>query len=75
MAVIVFSGWVNQSSVTRNSRKLARYLEAKGINRYGDAIINQYDDPWTPANRRTNEIQFELPQSADDIDRQTRLAM
>ncbi|ARN75382.1 hypothetical protein BST96_15435 [Oceanicoccus sagamiensis] len=60
MAVIVFPGWVNRSSVNKNRQALQDYLQEQGIETEGEPIINQYNDPWTPAARRTNEIQLQL---------------
>ncbi len=75
MAVIVFPGWVNRASINKNRQALENYLEGKGLAIQGEAIINQYDDPWTPAAKRTNEIQFELSHEFKLTEQATRLAM
>jgi hypothetical protein len=63
VAVIVFSGWANNDSVNQQHKLLQQFLTEQGYSSTGTPIINQYDDPWTPADRRTNEIHYELTAS------------
>lgn len=60
MAVIQFSGWANRDSITRHQQLLQAVIERHQWPVDGAMIVNQYDDPWTPAEARTNEIQYPL---------------
>jgi hypothetical protein len=60
MAVIRFSGWANQKAVDQHNRELLVFVEERGWSVTGEPIINQYNDPWTAAGDRTNEVQYQL---------------
>lgn len=60
MAVITFSGWANREAVDLHHRELLVFVEEQGWSVTGEVIINQYNDPWTPAQKRTNEVQYQL---------------
>ena len=60
MAVITFSGWANRDAVNHHNSELLVFVEERGWSVIGEPIINQYNDPWTPAQQRTNEVQYQL---------------
>ena len=60
MAVIRFSGWANQKAVDQHNRELLVFVQERGWSVTGEPIINQYNDPWTAAEDRTNEVQYQL---------------
>ena len=60
MAVVSFPGWANREAVAQHHSILLTTLAKHGLEPVGQPIINQYDDPWTPAAERTNEIQYQL---------------
>lgn len=60
MAVITFSGWANRDAVNHHNSELLVFVEERGWSVIGEPIINQYNDPWTAAEQRTNEVQYQL---------------
>ncbi|MDX2112300.1 MAG: heme-binding protein [Alphaproteobacteria bacterium] len=57
-AVVMFSGFTNDSAVAAETAKLKQWVEARGLKVAGEPVIAYYDDPFTfPWNRR-NEIQL-----------------
>jgi hypothetical protein len=65
MAVITFPGWANSEAVNRNNKELQLLIEEQGWVVQGEPIINQYNDPWTAADNRTNEVQYQLKDFAN----------
>jgi hypothetical protein len=67
MAVITFPGWANGEAVNRNNKDLLLLIEEQGWVVQGEPIINQYNDPWTAAENRTNEVQYQLKDYANVV--------
>jgi hypothetical protein len=67
MAVITFPGWANSEAVNRNNKALLSLIEEQGWVVQGEPIINQYNDPWTAAENRTNEVQYQIKDYANMV--------
>jgi SOUL heme-binding protein len=56
MAVIGFSGWATSSRVNRFERELRKTLSEQSIEVVGEAVLSQYNPPWTIPFLRRNEV-------------------
>ncbi len=60
MAVLRFSGWVDQEKREKRERELRDALRREGLEPEGPAILAQYDPPWRLPFLRRNELQVPL---------------
>ncbi len=60
VAVVTFSGWASRSRVTRFEQELREALERDTIEVTGEALLNQFNPPWTLPFQRRNEIMIEV---------------
>lgn len=60
MAVIRFSGVARAENYRTQTEDLRRWIAAKGLAAQGDAVLAQYDPPWTPWFMRRNEVLLEV---------------
>lgn len=58
VAVIQFSGWVDESKIAAKTALLRDWMAAHGIAADGDARLARYNPPWTLPFLRRNEIQI-----------------
>jgi hypothetical protein len=56
MAVIEFSGWATSARVQRFEQELRQTLTEQSIEVVGDAVLSQYNPPWTVPFLRRNEV-------------------
>ncbi len=62
-AVLQFSGYVPENKAQKKIALLQESLKKEGILTQGEAIVSQYNPPWTPWFMRRNEIWIELASS------------
>ena len=60
MAVIRFSGYFQQKTISHNKQKLRNWLEEESIETEGDFIIAGYNPPWVPGFIARNEILIKI---------------
>ncbi|MEH6592092.1 MAG: heme-binding protein [Halioglobus sp.] len=60
MAVIEFSGWATSSRVKRFEQELRDTLAEQGIETIGEAVLSQYNPPWTVPFLRRNEVSLPI---------------
>ena len=60
MAVIEFSGWATSSRVKRFERELRQTPSEQGIETIGEAVLSQYNPPWTVPFLRRNEVSLTI---------------
>jgi hypothetical protein len=63
LAVVTFSGWVNEGVVKEKENELRSELEKDGIklkNSSDSAMLFQYNPPWTIPTFRKNEVALKL---------------
>ena len=60
MAVLHFSGVARDQNYRERSEDLRKWAASKGIAVKGDAVLAQYDPPWTLWFMRRNEVLFEI---------------
>ncbi|QLG49047.1 SOUL family heme-binding protein [Natrinema halophilum] len=65
VAVRRFSWYATSERVDRQRKRLLERLSERGIERRGQPVVLQYNDPWTPPFLRTNEVEvaIEVPES------------
>jgi hypothetical protein len=56
MAVLRFSGVARDGNYREKTDALKRWASARGLKTDGDAVLAQYDPPWTPWFMRRNEV-------------------
>ena len=60
MAAVSFSGVARDKAYRERSEALLRWLAARGLKPSGEAILTQYDPPFTPFFVRRNEMLVEI---------------
>ena len=60
MAVITFSGYANEANQVKHLDELKETLKTRKLETRGDALLMQYNDPWTPPFLRRNEVGLEV---------------
>ena len=60
MAAVRFSGVARAQNYRTQTQDLRRWIAAKGLTALGDAVLAQYDPPWTPWFMRRNEVLVEV---------------
>lgn len=60
MAVLQFSGVARDRSYKERTQDLRKWASARGIAVKGDAVLAQYDPPWTLWFMRRNEVMLEI---------------
>ncbi len=60
MAVLRFSGIARDQTYRARTEDLRRWVARKRLTVHGDAVLAQYDPPWTPWFMRRNEVQLEV---------------
>lgn len=60
MAVLHFSGVARDQSYRERTENLKRWAASKGISVKGEAVLAQYDPPWTLWFMRRNEVLLEI---------------
>lgn len=60
LAAIRFSGMTGEEKVRKKKETLLKTLKQKNIKTIGKYFLYRYDDPWTPAPMRRNEVVIEV---------------
>jgi hypothetical protein len=60
VAVITYSGGLNEASINANTAKLLDWVSRKGFKTTGTALSAGYDPPWTLPWLKRNEILVEV---------------
>jgi hypothetical protein len=71
LAVVTFSGWVNEGVVKEKENELRNELKKDGVklkNEDESAMLFQYNPPWTIPSFRKNEIALKLDEEQFAID-------
>jgi effector-binding domain-containing protein len=63
MAAITFSGRWTDQRFQRHTKELTDWISAQGLQIVGDVEFAYYNDPFTPAFMRRNEVMVEVASS------------
>lgn len=66
MAVLKFSGFVNEETIEKHHRILQEFMADNGLDAGGDYSLARYDPPWKPWFLRRNEIMIPIKVEADE---------
>jgi len=60
VAVLRFSGLVNEEKIAKKTRELTQWMASKNLRPLSDPELARYNPPWTLPFLRRNEIQIEI---------------